>query len=175
MTVENQQETMAASHCPMLRFVDLIAGKWAIPILYRLIVLDRPVRFGELQRGRRHHPEGVDPPAARLRAARPGAAHGVRRSAARVSTGSPRWAARCSSRCSSWRMDGALWRPIARLSMPSIVLPLGQQRQVLAMRPSRFCQSLAMRHADQRYRIARRSHRHRHPAGASRNAARSGV
>ncbi|WP_259368359.1 winged helix-turn-helix transcriptional regulator [Chromobacterium violaceum] len=50
MTVENQQETMAASHCPMLRFVDLIAGKWAIPILYRLIVLDRPVRFGELQR-----------------------------------------------------------------------------------------------------------------------------
>ncbi|WP_413735628.1 winged helix-turn-helix transcriptional regulator [Sodalis sp. RH21] len=37
--------------CPMLQFVGLVAGKWAIPILYRLIVLDGPVRFGELQRG----------------------------------------------------------------------------------------------------------------------------
>ncbi len=36
--------------CPMVNFVNLIAGKWAIPILYRLIVIDGPVRFGELQR-----------------------------------------------------------------------------------------------------------------------------
>ncbi|WP_263144128.1 helix-turn-helix domain-containing protein [Pseudomonas sp. RIT-PI-AD] len=36
--------------CPMLRFIDIIAGKWAIPILYRLIVLDDAVRFSELQR-----------------------------------------------------------------------------------------------------------------------------
>jgi DNA-binding HxlR family transcriptional regulator len=36
--------------CPMMDFVSLISGKWAIPILYRLIVLDCPVRFGELQR-----------------------------------------------------------------------------------------------------------------------------
>jgi len=36
--------------CPMLDFVNLISGKWAIPILYRLIVLDVPVRFSELQR-----------------------------------------------------------------------------------------------------------------------------
>lgn len=36
--------------CPMLDFVNLISGKWAIPILYRLIVLEVPVRFSELQR-----------------------------------------------------------------------------------------------------------------------------
>lgn len=36
--------------CPMTRFVGLISGKWAIPILYRLIVLNTPVRFGELLR-----------------------------------------------------------------------------------------------------------------------------
>ncbi|WP_082636661.1 winged helix-turn-helix transcriptional regulator [Pseudomonas synxantha] len=38
------------SGCPMVDFVNLISGKWAIPILYRLIVLDSPVRFSELQR-----------------------------------------------------------------------------------------------------------------------------
>ena len=36
--------------CPMTRFVSLVSGKWAIPILYRLIVLNAPVRFGELLR-----------------------------------------------------------------------------------------------------------------------------
>ena len=36
--------------CPMTRFVNLISGKWAIPILYRLIVLNTPVRFGDLLR-----------------------------------------------------------------------------------------------------------------------------
>ncbi|HHL2560536.1 TPA: winged helix-turn-helix transcriptional regulator [Yersinia enterocolitica] len=36
--------------CPMVQFVELIAGKWAIPILYRLIVTAVPIRFGELQR-----------------------------------------------------------------------------------------------------------------------------
>ncbi|MBG6078320.1 winged helix-turn-helix transcriptional regulator [Rubrivivax gelatinosus] len=34
----------------MVRFVGLVSGKWAIPILYRLIVIGAPVRFGELQR-----------------------------------------------------------------------------------------------------------------------------
>ncbi|AWV08242.1 winged helix-turn-helix transcriptional regulator [Marilutibacter maris] len=34
----------------MLRFVDLVSGKWAIPILYRLIVSGGPIRFSELQR-----------------------------------------------------------------------------------------------------------------------------
>ncbi|MFR3708107.1 MAG: winged helix-turn-helix transcriptional regulator [Enterobacter hormaechei] len=32
--------------CPMTQFVNLISGKWAIPILYRLIVFNTPVRFG---------------------------------------------------------------------------------------------------------------------------------
>ncbi|MCP1107866.1 helix-turn-helix transcriptional regulator [Serratia nevei] len=36
--------------CPMVDFVNLVSGKWAIPILYRLIVIDGPVRFSELQR-----------------------------------------------------------------------------------------------------------------------------
>ena len=36
--------------CPMRDFVGLIAGKWAIPILYRLIVINGPVRFSELLR-----------------------------------------------------------------------------------------------------------------------------
>lgn len=39
-----------AQRCPMVDFVNLISGKWAIPILYRLIVIDAPVRFSALQR-----------------------------------------------------------------------------------------------------------------------------
>ncbi|VEB42592.1 Uncharacterized HTH-type transcriptional regulator yybR [Chromobacterium violaceum] len=121
---------MAASHCPMLRFVDLIAGKWAIPILYRLIVLDRPVRFGELQRA-----VGVITQKELTRQLRAFEQRGLvqRTVYAEVppasSTGSPRWAARCSSRCSSWR-DGwsamaancaakhAVNRPAARTAAP---------------------------------------------------------
>lgn len=34
----------------MVKFVNLISGKWAIPILYRLIITDQPIRFGELRR-----------------------------------------------------------------------------------------------------------------------------
>lgn len=37
-------------HCPMVQLLDTLAGKWAFPILYRLIVFDAPVRFGDLQR-----------------------------------------------------------------------------------------------------------------------------
>ncbi len=40
----------ATEPCPMTDFVSLISGKWAIPILYRLIVLNTPVRFSDLQR-----------------------------------------------------------------------------------------------------------------------------
>ncbi len=36
--------------CPMVDFVNLISGKWAIPVLYRLIVENGPVRFSLLQR-----------------------------------------------------------------------------------------------------------------------------
>lgn len=34
----------------MLDFVNLISGKWAIPVLYRLMVLQGPVRFSSLRR-----------------------------------------------------------------------------------------------------------------------------
>lgn len=40
----------ADQSCPMVSFVNLISGKWAIPILYRLIIIDEPVRFSDLQR-----------------------------------------------------------------------------------------------------------------------------
>ncbi|TCD18840.1 transcriptional regulator [Lelliottia amnigena] len=40
----------ATESCPMTQFVSLISGKWAIPIIYRLIMLNTPVRFGELLR-----------------------------------------------------------------------------------------------------------------------------
>ncbi|TDO97321.1 winged helix-turn-helix transcriptional regulator [Marinomonas balearica] len=36
--------------CPMVDFVNIVSGKWAIPILYRLIVTTDAVRFGTLQR-----------------------------------------------------------------------------------------------------------------------------
>ena len=36
--------------CPMVDFVNLVSGKWSIPILYRLMVTRRPIRFRELQR-----------------------------------------------------------------------------------------------------------------------------
>ncbi len=39
-----------SGRCPMVDFVSLISGKWAIPILYRLMVIDGPVRFSALQR-----------------------------------------------------------------------------------------------------------------------------
>jgi len=43
-------EIQPAERCPMVDFVNLISGKWAIPILYRLIVIDKPMRFSDLQR-----------------------------------------------------------------------------------------------------------------------------
>lgn len=43
-------EIRPAGRCPMMDFVNLISGKWAIPILYRLIVIDKPIRFSDLQR-----------------------------------------------------------------------------------------------------------------------------
>lgn len=35
-------------NCPMMKFVDILSGKWTIPILYRLIQQQEPLRFGEL-------------------------------------------------------------------------------------------------------------------------------
>lgn len=40
----------STERCPMMDFVNLISGKWAIPILYRLIISKKPIRFNELQR-----------------------------------------------------------------------------------------------------------------------------
>ncbi|GAB7214474.1 winged helix-turn-helix transcriptional regulator [Dickeya oryzae] len=40
----------STERCPMVDFVNLISGKWAIPILYRLIIIDKPMRFSDLQR-----------------------------------------------------------------------------------------------------------------------------
>lgn len=34
----------------MVSFVNLVSGKWAIPILYRLMVIDDAIRFSDLQR-----------------------------------------------------------------------------------------------------------------------------
>ena len=42
--------TSPKESCPMVDFVNIISGKWAIPILYRLIVEDDFIRFGALQR-----------------------------------------------------------------------------------------------------------------------------
>lgn len=36
--------------CPMVTFVSMVSGKWAIPVLYRLMVINAPVRFSELKR-----------------------------------------------------------------------------------------------------------------------------
>ena len=46
----NLINTPSKEGCPMVDFVNLISGKWAIPILYRLIVPDEVIRFGVLQR-----------------------------------------------------------------------------------------------------------------------------
>ncbi|WP_337261415.1 MULTISPECIES: winged helix-turn-helix transcriptional regulator [unclassified Serratia (in: enterobacteria)] len=50
MTKNISPLTEADEGCPMVSFVRLIAGKWAIPILYRLMLLNKPIRFSELLR-----------------------------------------------------------------------------------------------------------------------------
>lgn len=37
-------------HCPMMQLLGMLSGKWSFPILYRLILRNGPIRFGELQR-----------------------------------------------------------------------------------------------------------------------------
>lgn len=48
-TKENSVNTVI-SPCPMVDFVNIVSGKWAIPVLYRLIVTATDVRFGVLKR-----------------------------------------------------------------------------------------------------------------------------
>lgn len=40
----------AAASCPIVEFFSLVSGKWAVPILFRLIGASGPMRFRELQR-----------------------------------------------------------------------------------------------------------------------------
>jgi hypothetical protein len=48
----------------MTQFVNLISGKWAIPILYRLIVLTRPYALAICCGRCAHHAERADQAAA---------------------------------------------------------------------------------------------------------------
>lgn len=48
--VSGTNPASARPPCPMVDFVNLVSGKWAIPILYRLIMEGAPIRFMELQR-----------------------------------------------------------------------------------------------------------------------------
>lgn len=49
-TKEENEVLENKSSCPMVDFVNIVSGKWAIPILYRLIVTHDVIRFGQLQR-----------------------------------------------------------------------------------------------------------------------------
>lgn len=42
--------TSQRQKCPMITFVNMVSGKWAIPVLYRLMVINAPVRFSDLKR-----------------------------------------------------------------------------------------------------------------------------
>lgn len=44
------QPVCPSGECPMVQLLVLLAGKWSFPVLYRLILQKRPVRFSELQR-----------------------------------------------------------------------------------------------------------------------------
>jgi DNA-binding HxlR family transcriptional regulator len=39
----------AEKDCPMTRLIGAISSKWAMPVLYNLLVAERPIRFGELR------------------------------------------------------------------------------------------------------------------------------
>ncbi len=45
--------------CPMTRLIALIASKWALPVIYNLLLAGGPVRFGDLNKsvGRVTHRE----------------------------------------------------------------------------------------------------------------------
>jgi DNA-binding HxlR family transcriptional regulator len=47
------------SECPMTRLIALIASKWALPVIYNLLLAGGPVRFGDLNKsvGRVTHRE----------------------------------------------------------------------------------------------------------------------
>ena len=45
-----EQSTPTTEGCPLVEFVHLVSGKWAVPVLYRLIITGGPIRYRELQR-----------------------------------------------------------------------------------------------------------------------------
>jgi DNA-binding HxlR family transcriptional regulator len=45
-----ESEHPTGAPCPLQQLLETLAGKWAFPILYRLISVDRPTRFGEIHR-----------------------------------------------------------------------------------------------------------------------------
>lgn len=47
---KNVSVTARSNLCPVARFGEILAGKWATPVIYRLILADGPVRFNTLQR-----------------------------------------------------------------------------------------------------------------------------
>lgn len=47
---KNVSVAASGNPCPVARFGEILAGKWAVPVIYRLILADGPVRFNTLQR-----------------------------------------------------------------------------------------------------------------------------
>ncbi len=47
---KNVSDQACGRPCPVARFGQIMAGKWSVPIIYRLILADGPVRFNALQR-----------------------------------------------------------------------------------------------------------------------------
>jgi DNA-binding HxlR family transcriptional regulator len=50
-TIENKSSFLDETFCPMAVLLETLAGKWSLPILFRLIHAEKPARFSELQRG----------------------------------------------------------------------------------------------------------------------------
>ena len=36
--------------CPIGKLIELLSGRWAFPVLYQLLRVESPIRFGQLQR-----------------------------------------------------------------------------------------------------------------------------
>ena len=43
-------ETGDCQNCPITRLLDLLSGRWALPVLFHLHQANGPIRFGQLQR-----------------------------------------------------------------------------------------------------------------------------
>jgi DNA-binding HxlR family transcriptional regulator len=43
-------ETEKCTSCPITRLLDVLSGRWALPVLFHLHQANGPIRFGQLQR-----------------------------------------------------------------------------------------------------------------------------